>query len=86
MKACKKFQGSRAQYTKKIKRFHKIICADTCINTIEELKELTYKEDKDGEIIEDEFNIDPHTLSAIWYALDDYDVSNLKGGGMRILK
>ena len=86
MKACKKFQGSRAQYTKKVKRFHKIICADTCINTIEELKELTYKEDKDGEIIEDEFNIDPHTLSAIWYALDDYEVSNLKGEGMKVLK
>ncbi|CUO91535.1 phage terminase%2C large subunit%2C PBSX family [Clostridium baratii] len=86
IKACKKFKGSRAQYTKKIKRFHKIICSDTCINTVEELKELTYEEDKDGEIIEDEFNIDPHTLSAIWYALDDYEVSNLKGGGMRILK
>lgn len=86
IKACKKFKGSRAQYTKKVKRFHKIICADTCINTVEELKELTYQEDKDGEIIEDEFNIDPHTLSAIWYALDDYEVSNLKGEGMKVLK
>lgn len=86
MKACKKFQGSRAQYTKKVKRFKRIICADTCINTIEELKDLTYKEDKDGEIIEDEFNIDPHTLSAIWYGLDDYEVSNLKGGGLKGFK
>ncbi|MEG2511413.1 MAG: PBSX family phage terminase large subunit [Bacilli bacterium] len=86
MRACKKFQGSRAQYTKKVKRFHKIVCADTCINTIEELKDLTYKEDKDGEIIEDEFNIDPHTLSAIWYGLDDYEVSSLKGNGLRVLK
>ena len=42
--------------------------------------------DKDGELIEDEFNIDPHTLSAIWYGLDDYEVSDLKGGGMRIMK
>lgn len=38
--------------------------------------------DKDDEIIEDEFNIDPHTLSAIWYALDDYEVADLKGGGL----
>ena len=82
MKACKKFKGSRSMYTKKVKRFKKIICSDACPNTIDELKELTFAVDKDGEIIEDEFNIDPHTLSAIWYGLDDYEVSNLKGGGI----
>lgn len=80
MKGAKKFQGSRLQYTKKIKRFKKIICSDQCPNTIRELKDLTFKVDKDGEIIEDEFNIDPHTFSAIWYGLDDYEVSDLKGG------
>lgn len=49
------------------------------------LQDLTFAVDKDDEIIEDEFNIDPHTLSAIWYALDDYEVSDLKGGGLRTL-
>lgn len=83
MKACKKFKGSRSMYTKKVKRFKKIICSDACLNTIDELKELTFAVDKDSEIIEDEFNIDPHTLSAIWYGLDDYEVSNLKGGGIQ---
>lgn len=83
MKACKKFKGSRSMYTKKVKRFKKIICSDACPNTIDELKELTFAVDKDDEIIEDEFNIDPHTLSAIWYGLDDYEVSNLKGGGIQ---
>lgn len=83
MKACKKFKGSRAMYTKKVKRFKKIVCSDACPNTIDELQDLTFTVDKDGEIIEDEFNIDPHTLSAIWYALDDYEVSNLKGGGLQ---
>ncbi|MCR8980905.1 PBSX family phage terminase large subunit [Brevibacillus laterosporus] len=82
MKAAKKFQGSREQYTKKIKRFKKIICSDQCPNTIEELKELTFAVDKQGELLEDEFTIDPHTLSAIWYALDDYEVSDLKGGSV----
>lgn len=82
MRPAKKFQGSRAQYTKKIKRFKKIICSDRCPNAIEELKELTFAVDKQGEIIEDEFTIDPHTLSAIWYALDDYEVSDLKGGSV----
>lgn len=86
MKACKKFQGSRKQYTKKVKRFQRIVCSSNCPFTREELEELTFKTDKFGEIIEDEFNIDPHTLSAIWYALDDYEVSDLKGGSIRVLK
>ncbi|MGE6670995.1 PBSX family phage terminase large subunit [Bacillus altitudinis] len=78
MVAAHKFQGSRLQYTKKIKRFKKIICSDSCKNTIYELQPLTYKTDKRGNIIEDEFQIDPHTFSAIWYALDDYEVTDLK--------
>jgi len=78
MVAAHKFQGSRLQYTKKIKRFKKIICSDACKNTIYELQPLTYKTDKNGNIIEDEFKIDPHTFSAIWYALDDYEVTDLK--------
>lgn len=69
MKACKKFKGSRAMYTKKVKRFKKIVCSDACPNTIDELQDLTFAVDKDDEIIEDEFNIDPHTLSAIWYLI-----------------
>lgn len=85
MKAAKKFAGSRLQYTKKVKRFKKIICSDQCPNTIRELKDLTFAVDKDGNTIEDEFNIDPHTFSAIWYGLDNYEVSSLKGG-MAVLK
>ncbi|SDO76223.1 PBSX family phage terminase large subunit [Clostridium gasigenes] len=84
MRSCKKFAGSRSMYTKKVKRFKKIICSDSCISTMEELKELTFKIDpKTGDPIEDEFNIDPHTLSAIWYALDDYEVSDIKGSGLK---
>ncbi|GED03076.1 PBSX family phage terminase large subunit [Bacillus atrophaeus] len=82
MKAAKKFQGSRLQYTKKAKRFKKIICSDQCPDVVRELKDLTFAVDKDGNIIEDEFNIDPHTFSAIWYGLDDYEVSSLKGHGV----
>lgn len=78
MRGAKKFQGSRTQYTKKVKRFKKIICSEDCKDVIRELKYLTYKVDKDGNVIEDEFNMDPHTLSAIWYALDDYEVTDLK--------
>ena len=78
MKPCKKFKGSRAVYTKKVKRFKNIYISTACQNTIRELLELTFKVDKNGEIIEDKFNIDPHTLSAIWYGLDTYEVTDLK--------
>ncbi|MFD1179221.1 PBSX family phage terminase large subunit [Paenibacillus puldeungensis] len=82
MKGAKKFQGSRLANTKKVKRFKKIICSSNCHDVIRELKYLTYAVDKDGNIIPDEFKIDPHTFSAIWYGLDGYEVSDLKGGSI----
>lgn len=81
MIAAKKGGGSRLENTKKVKRFKKIVCSDECPDVIRELKELTFKVDKQNEIVEDEFNIDPHTFSAIWYGLDDYQVASLKGHG-----
>lgn len=63
MKACKKYAGSRLQNTKKIKRFRKIVCSPRCKNTIKELSGLTYKKDSKGNVIYDEFNIDPHTFN-----------------------
>ncbi|MEH7392410.1 PBSX family phage terminase large subunit [Bacillus sp. JJ1474] len=86
MKGAKKFAGSRLAYTKKVKRFKKIICSSDCKDVIRELKYLTYKVDSDGHIIPDEFKIDPHTFSAIWYGLDGYEVSDLKGGSVSVLK
>ena len=78
MRKAKKFNGSREQYTKKVKRFRNIYCCSDLRPVINELQELTYKKDKDGKIIEDEFNIDSHCMSSLWYALDDYDVPDLK--------
>lgn len=69
---------SRLDNTRKMKRFRRIICSNHCRHCIDELKELTYAVDRDNEIIPDEFNIDPHTFSAMWYGLDDYDVADLK--------
>ena len=43
-----------------------------------EITNIVTKKDKRGNIIGDEFNIDPHTFSAIWYALDGYEVTDLK--------
>ena len=79
MRPCKnKFSGSRLSNTRKVKRFRKIIVSPKCKNTIKELKDLTYKKDSNGRVQYDEFNIDPHTFSAIWYGLDTVTVADIK--------
>ncbi len=78
MIGAKKFPGSRLSNTRKVKRFKKIICSENCRNAIRELRNLTYKEDRNGNLIYDEFNIDSHCFSAIWYALDGYEVADIK--------
>ncbi len=78
MRKCRKFAGSRLANVKKVKRFKKIICSTSCPNANRELSTLTYAKDPKGELIFDEFNIDPHTFSAIWYGLDGYTVANVK--------
>ena len=78
MRPCTKYTRSRLENTRKVKRFKKIICSAECVNTIRELQTLTYAKDKQGNVIDDEFNIDPHTFSAIWYALDNYTVADIK--------
>ena len=79
MVPCHKFEGSRLANTKKVKRFKRIICSTNCPNARRELSTLTYAKDKKTDrLIPDEFNIDPHTFSAIWYALDNYFVADVK--------
>ena len=82
MVAAKKWNGgtrhARLDNTRKMKRFRRIICSDACANCIKELADLTFATDRNGEIIPDEFNRDPHTFSALWYALDTYDVADAK--------
>jgi len=79
IRSCRnKFAGSRLSNTRKIKRFKKIICSPRCHNVIRELQELTYKKDAKGNVIYDDFSIDPHSFSAIWYALDKYNLQDVK--------
>lgn len=79
MRGCKKWAGSRLSNIRKVKRFKQIAVSTACPNCWHELKDLTYKKDsKTDKLIYDEFNIDPHTFSAIWYALDLYDMADLK--------
>ena len=79
IRACRtKFNGSRISNTRKVKRFRQIIVSPKCKNVIGELKDLTYLKDSQGKVQYDKFNIDPHSLSAIWYALDTVTVADVK--------
>lgn len=79
IRACRnKFANSRLSNTRKVKRFRQIICSPKCKNVAKELMYLTYKKDSNGKTLYDEFNIDPHTFSAIWYALDSVTVADAK--------
>ena len=79
IRACRnKFAGSRLSNTRKMKRFQRIIVSPRCRNTIRELRDLTYSKDSKGNIIYDQFNIDPHTFSAMWYGLEQVTVADLK--------
>lgn len=78
IRKCHKWAGSRLANTRKVKRFKKIVCSPNCINTVRELSTLTYAKDSKDNLIYDQFNIDPHTFSAIWYALDNYTVADVK--------
>lgn len=78
IRGARKFKGSRLANTKKMKRFRKIICSDACPNAIHEMENLVYKKNKQGDIIPDEFGIDPHTFEAVWYGLDGYEVVDVK--------
>ena len=73
-----KSAGSRLQNTKKMKRFKKIYISDECPCTWEELHDLVFKKDRNGNVIPDTFNIDPHTFSAIWYSLEGIEMASLK--------
>ena len=83
MVAAKKGAGSVLEGIKKIKRFKKIICSENCTNVIRELEHLTYKKDRHDNVIEDEFNIDSHAMDSLRYAMEDYQVSDLKGNTIR---
>ena len=42
------------------------------------MKDLTYAKARNGDTVYDQFNIDPHSFSAIWYALDTVTVADVK--------
>lgn len=77
---CKKGGGSVIEGLKKLKRFKNIYILADCKETAREFQDLSHKIDKDGNVLEDEFNLDPHLGDSCRYSLKDYEVSDIKGG------
>ena len=79
MRACvNRHQHTRIANIRKIKRFKKIIISSKCQNALTELIDLSYKKNSNGDLYQNQFTIDPHTFSAIWYALDLVEVADYK--------
>ncbi len=71
----------------KIRSFKQIIVSDKCLHTYDDLVDYAHEKDRNGDFIEDKFNIDSHTIDAIRYALENYTPNRLKGGAKwQILK
>ena len=68
---------------RKLKRFKRIYISDECRNAWREFSTVSYKEDKDGRKLEDEFTIDPHAIDSVRYAIEDYEVGRLRGQNAR---
>ncbi|MGL5057532.1 MAG: PBSX family phage terminase large subunit [Fusobacteriaceae bacterium] len=71
IKSSKKGAGSRMEGIQKIKSFLQVVVSSDCKNTFMDLNEWTYKKDKDGTVIEDQFSYDAHSVDAIYYAIED---------------
>lgn len=63
IKKTKKGAGSVMEGVKKLKRFRKIVILDSCPNAWRELSTLSYKEDKNGNKLEEKYTFDAHTIN-----------------------
>lgn len=71
--------GSVKEGIRKLRSFKRIVIdKENCKNTKSEAEDLCFEKDMDGEIIEDQFTIDPHAWDAVRYAIENYKVKSTK--------
>jgi len=81
---CKKGVGSVKNGIKKLQGFDNIYIVESCKNVWREFNTLEHpKDDRTGKVNEDKYNIDPHTVDAMRYALDKFGHFNLKDRASR---
>ncbi|MGL4997893.1 MAG: PBSX family phage terminase large subunit, partial [Cetobacterium sp.] len=80
IKKTKKGPGSVKEGIQKLRSFNKIIIGDNLLELHKEIKDLTFKTDKDGIVREDEFSWDCHYFDAMFYAIEDYRFAQRKHG------
>jgi phage terminase large subunit len=59
----KKGAGSILDGLQKLRSFDRIVISEECPNTYMEFKELCFAKDKNGDIQEDKFTLDPHSVN-----------------------
>lgn len=80
IKETKKGKGSNKEGIQKVKSFKKIIVSEEMFDCYKDLKDLTFKTDKDGNVIEDKFSWDSHWFDSVKYAIEDYKWEQRKHG------
>lgn len=80
---CKKGAGSVIDGLQKLQSFYKIVVSDKCKETFRELIELCHVKNRQGEYLEGEFTIDPHTVDAMRYGLEEYRATSYKSGAIK---
>ena len=83
IESCSKGAGSVLDGLQKIKSFYKVIVSDKCKHAYQELTELCHEKDRNGEYIEDKFTLDPHTVDAMRYGLEEYIQTTYKNGQIK---
>lgn len=80
IKGAKKGPGSVLEGLHKLRSFDEIIISDECSDVYKDFSDLCYGKDKNGDILEQKFNLDPHGVDAARYGLEDYRHTKLKYG------
>ena len=80
IKGSKKGAGSVLDGLQKLRSFSRIVISEECPNTYREFKELCFEKDKNGEILEDKFTFDPHSIDAARYGLEPFKHIQYKHG------
>ena len=75
----KKGAGSVKSGIRKLQEFDTIYISEECPNTYREFETLEHpKNERTSEIDEDKYNIDPHSVDAVRYGLEEFNHHNLK--------
>lgn len=80
IKETRKGKGSISEGIQKLRSFKKIFVAHDLEDCYKDISDLTFKVNKNGDVIENEFSWDSHYMDSLRYAIEDYRFVSYKHG------